>query len=217
MQTFKTFYRRNLPHFQPLGETFFVTFRLVNSLPRNVWCQLKKKYEDGLKVIMHLNPTKKYDEFKKLQRQYFQAFERYLDNCQYGPRWLEETTVAEIVRESLHYRNGKVFSLICYTIMPNHVHAVFKPNLNFLRSLSKYPVYPVTYILENLKKWSGREANKVLSRHGKFWQHESYDHDVRDAIELGRIVQDILNNPVTSGLVEKWADWPWSYVNYDAM
>lgn len=217
MQAFKTFYRRNLPHFQPPDGTFFVTFRLLNSLPENVWLALKKKYEDGLKVIGHLSPPKKHDEFKKLQRQHFRDFEAYLDNCQYGPRWLETPTVAEIVKEALHHRDGRVYLLLCYTIMPNHVHAVFKPNSGSLPSVSKHPVYPVTYILENLKKWTGKEANKALHRRGRFWQHESYDHVVRDEKELGRIVQYILNNPVKGGLVEKWENWPWSYVNYDAM
>ncbi len=30
----KTFYRRNLPHIQPIGACFFVTFRLFNSIPK---------------------------------------------------------------------------------------------------------------------------------------------------------------------------------------
>src|SRR5712692_9846229 len=33
---YREFYRRNLPHFQPAGGTFFVTFRLAGSIPRAV-------------------------------------------------------------------------------------------------------------------------------------------------------------------------------------
>ena len=33
---YKSSYRRNLPHIQPPGVTFFVTFHLAGSLPRTV-------------------------------------------------------------------------------------------------------------------------------------------------------------------------------------
>src|ERR1043166_7475363 len=33
---FKSFYRRNLPHIQPINATLFVTFRLIGSLPLHV-------------------------------------------------------------------------------------------------------------------------------------------------------------------------------------
>src|ERR1044072_5471036 len=33
---YKSFYRRNLPHIQPVGADLFLTFRLADSLPSNV-------------------------------------------------------------------------------------------------------------------------------------------------------------------------------------
>ncbi|HEY8205051.1 MAG TPA: hypothetical protein VIF81_10025 [Pyrinomonadaceae bacterium] len=36
---YKSFYRRNLPHIQPVGATLFVTFRLAGSLPQQVLAQ----------------------------------------------------------------------------------------------------------------------------------------------------------------------------------
>ena len=47
---------------------------------------------------------------------------------------------------------------------------------------------------------------------GAFWQHESYDHVVRDEQELIRIVRYILNNPVKAGLVANWQDYPFLFV-----
>ena len=44
----KTFYRRNLPHIQPIGSSFFVTFRLKDSIPRAQLWKLKKDYEEKL-------------------------------------------------------------------------------------------------------------------------------------------------------------------------
>ena len=36
---FKSFYRRNLPHIQTPGATFFVTFQLAGSIPQHVLTQ----------------------------------------------------------------------------------------------------------------------------------------------------------------------------------
>jgi type I restriction enzyme R subunit/putative DNA methylase len=43
-----------------------------------------------------------------------------------------------------------------------------------------------------------------------FWQHESFDHWVRSAWELQRIVGYIEANPVSAGLAATPEDWPWS-------
>ncbi|MFH0990568.1 MAG: hypothetical protein V1799_11195 [bacterium] len=61
-------------------------------------------------------------------------------------------------------------------------------------------------------KWNtALKANKLLHRHGAFWQDESYDHVIRDSDELERTVWYVLNNPVKARLVESWDQWPWTY------
>ena len=43
---YKPFYRRNLPHIQPPGATFFVTFHLAGSLPQSILKQWRsEKYQ----------------------------------------------------------------------------------------------------------------------------------------------------------------------------
>ena len=65
--------------------------------------------------------------------------------------------------------------------------------------------------MHSLKSYTAKEANKVLNRTGEFWEHESYDHYVRDEAGHERIVKYILQNPVKAKLVENWQDWRWSY------
>jgi len=73
--------------------------------------------------------------------------------------------------------------------MANHVHVLL------LR------ITP-SRLLQSLKGFTAREANRVLGRTGEpFWQAESYDHWVRDENEYGRIAAYIENNPVKAGLV----------------
>ena len=134
--------------------------------------------------------------------------------------WLAEPEIAQIVADSLHYRDGREYSLFAYTIMSNHVHSVFKPSLND-RSLievknsnprrleSDDP--PLSVIMKSLKGYTAREANKVLGRTGAFWEEESYDHEVRNEDELTRVVRYVLNNPVKARLVKHWSDWKWNY------
>lgn len=66
-------------------------------------------------------------------------------------------------------------------------------------------------VLENLKWYTALRCNEALGMGGAFWQHESYDHVVRDSEELERIVWYVLNNPVKAGLVKSWGEWRWAY------
>jgi REP element-mobilizing transposase RayT len=52
-----------------------------------------------------------------------------------------------------------------------------------------------------------------METHGTFWQHESYDHVIRNEKEFERIVTYIIENPVKAGLVEEWQQWPYTYIN----
>jgi REP element-mobilizing transposase RayT len=66
---------------------------------------------------------------------------------------------------------------------------------------------PLAGIMHSLKSYTANEANKLLKRTGQFWQHESYDHWVRDEEELERIVDYIVWNPVKAKLVAKPHQW----------
>ncbi|MGH9754478.1 MAG: transposase [Blastocatellia bacterium] len=70
---------------------------------------------------------------------------------------------------------------------------------------------PLDVIMHSLKSWTANQANEALGRQGQFWQHESYDHVIRDDGEFDRIVNYVLNNPVKAGLVKEWKEWRWSW------
>jgi hypothetical protein len=62
-----------------------------------------------------------------------------------------------------------------------------------------------------LKGSTARQANLILGRTGEaFWQDESFDHRVRDEMELERIVRYVEYNPVNAGLVAEPYEWAWS-------
>jgi REP element-mobilizing transposase RayT len=239
MKSYKTYYKRNLPHYLPLGYTFFVTYRLNGSLPVEVIKRLQKEREKELKEIEgYDNLEVRKEKYLTYQSQYFGKFDKLLDNASSGPTWLKENNAAQIVKDAMHYYDKKSYDLICYTIMSNHVHQIFTPIVNRISDSTKatggnsdpttinnettnprnrVSGYNVTKILQDLKKYTAGKCNKALNRSGTFWQHESYDHVVRDSNELKRIVNYVLNNPVKAGLCEKWEDWKWSYCNFELM
>jgi hypothetical protein len=51
----KEFYRRHLPHWQPPGAVFFVTFRLKNSLPYEIIETLRAERERA-RIALHKFP-----------------------------------------------------------------------------------------------------------------------------------------------------------------
>ncbi len=221
----KIFYKRNLPHYQPPGYSFFITFRLADSLPVQTIIALKEERQKALKVIAgYDNIQVRKEKYKIYQSRYFGKFDKLLDGSSYGPKWLKEENVAQVVKEIIHFNDNKTYSLICYSIMPNHVHLVFTPVDRSEASIKNKTVneanasfYIVTKILQDIKSKTALRCNMHLNRSGAFWQHESYDHVVRDEKELKRIIEYVLNNPVKAGLCEKREEWKWNYCNFEKM
>jgi REP-associated tyrosine transposase len=227
---YKQFSRRHLPHVNPPGQTLFVTFRLVGSIPQALLRQYKAKCEwlqrehDRLLRLGSTETQKQIEQIESFKREWFIKLEEVLDQARTGPVWLKNENVAAAVANSLHDLDGKSYTLVAFCIMWNHVHTVFTPLLTesslheefngegHLIFASDYP--GLSAIMHRLKGRSAREANIALSRSGQFWEHESFDHVVRSG-KLMDTVRYVLNNPVKAGLVKGWRDWRWSYCRND--
>jgi len=143
-------------------------------------------------------------------RAWFEKFDDHLDKVLHGDLHLKNEQIADMVVEAIKFRDEKIYELISYCIMPNHVHLVCTPLLK-----EKNVFFGLTEILHSLKRHTAREANKILQRSGTFWQDESYDHFIRDDAELERIVNYVLYNPVKANLVKEQTDWKWAYCKYE--
>jgi type I restriction enzyme R subunit/putative DNA methylase len=127
--------------------------------------------------------------------------DRALDEASFGPSWLRREELAQTVVEALRYAADKLryFDLHAFAVMPNHVHVLL------------LPLVDPSKLLQSVKGFSAREANKRLSRTGEpFWQGESYDHWVRNKAEFERIRRYIEENAVRAGLAARAEDYPWS-------
>jgi putative transposase len=207
------FYRRNLPHWQEPGAEYFVTFRLAGSLPKDAVRQLKE-LRDAFKNNSHreIDYQLKNRPFEAL---IFKKYESLLDGQNTGPHWLKNKRIADIVMESLHFRDNKEYDLYAYCIMSNHVHLVFRDLSSYDENQKTEEAFPITKIMQGLKSYTGLMANRELKRTGSFWHEESYDRLIRNADELDNTIKYTLNNPVKINLVKNWRDWPYNYCKPD--
>lgn len=208
---YQEYYRRHLPHIQWPGATLFVTFRLAGSIPAQLRRRLVAEAEQGETALTRImDPQARARQAYLEHRRLFARWDNVLDAARTGPLWLREPQVADLVAKALHHRDGRVYELEAFCIMPNHVHLVFAPLPN-----GDGTYHALSAIMHSLKRYTARQANLLLGRRGTFWQHENYDHVVRDRPEQRRIIDYVLNNPVRAGLVEHWQDWKWTYCKYE--
>ncbi|MDP1675809.1 MAG: transposase [Bacteroidota bacterium] len=208
------YYRRHLPHFLPSEAIFFVTFRLVNSLPVWIIDKLRNEYDSELALAEY----KKTDpSIKKLPeefyRRYFLEFDGFLDNQKSNDNWLNDSRVAKVVADAIHFRANIKYDLICFCIMPNHVHLVIEileKHNNAANSTTKY----LTKVLQSLKSYTAIQSNIILQRDGQFWQSENYDRVIRNEKEFEEVINYVAYNPVKAGLVSDVKDWPFTFCKY---
>jgi len=133
--------------------------------------------------------------------QEFLAQDRELDRATSGPAWLKDPQVAAMVCAVIHQAESEqaLCKLGGYVVMSNHVHLLALP----LKSASALTHW--------IKGVSAHRANRILNRVGApFWQHESFDHWVRNSRDYGHTLGYIEQNPVRAGLVSSPEQWPWS-------
>jgi REP element-mobilizing transposase RayT len=180
------FYRRKLPHWHPdiTEATFlFITWRLAGSVPRTRVPQLPTGWPVSA------------------GRTFLLLLDRDADKAAFGPVWLQDARVARVVADALSYGQSGMhyYEFRAWVIMPNHVHVLLRPNVR------------LAVMMRWLKGSTARQANLILGRTGEaFWQDESFDHRVRDEVELGRLVRYVECNAVSAGLAANPRAWPWS-------
>jgi REP element-mobilizing transposase RayT len=223
--------RGYVPHCDAPGITQFVTLRLVDSLPaskRSEWEHLLKMEitEAGAPACSRLKPcgtsvivqepaNEKLDRNANAQsrsqtgapmrtagRERRRKLEAYLDRG-LGSCWLGRPAIATIAEGALRFFDGQRYELGAWVIMPNHLHV-----------LVDVWDTPLSGMIKSWKAFVARESNKILGRHGAFWEREYLDTVVSDEAHWRRAVRYIVNNPVKAGLVSETKEWAWSSARF---
>lgn len=178
--------RKSLPHWTQTGSTYFVTFRLADSIAQsriNEYKELREKWKE------HHRPPYTETEQAQFDKIFSEKVNNWLDEGA-GACILGKPEIAKIVADTLTHFAGERYELDKWVIMPNHVHALVTPK----------PGFGLKDILHSLKSYTAQQINKHLKKSGPVWKQESYDHIVRNQEELIRIRKYIRDNPAKAGI-----------------
>ena len=157
--------KKFLPHLDMAGYYQFVTFRTYDSLDDFVLKIRKKDIPD-----------------KQKEFEVDQYLDRSLKGCYLNG------AVLEYLKKYFIGKDKTFYELIAFSIMPNHVHMIFKQNDN----LSK--------IMQQIKGGTSYKINKMLQREGKFWEDNYYDKVIRDKRHFDIVYEYIKNNALKANL-----------------
>jgi REP element-mobilizing transposase RayT len=172
----------DLPHWEQGSVWYFVTFRLADALPRAVVDEMKEERERWKRTHDLKNLSR--DELAEYHRLFSERYENLLNGGS-GACVLNDPKNADIVHGALRFFDGQRYILDDYVVMPNHVHILVKPLVG----------HGLADILHSWKSFTANRINRQMGRAGQFWQHESYDHIVRNESAMQAIRRYIRENP----------------------
>jgi REP element-mobilizing transposase RayT len=187
----------HLPHWDQEGATYFITWRMADSMPKDLWVQWRQRRDAWLKAheIDPVTPDwrRELELLPEVERHQFRKFTLALDlemDACHGTCVLRQPELRQIVVETLHFFDLQRYMLADYVVMPNHVHVL-------VGGLAREAMLAQ---VESWKRWTAKQINKTLGLHGRFWQDESFDHLVRSENAFWKFRRYIAENPVKAHL-----------------
>ncbi|OAM88553.1 transposase [Termitidicoccus mucosus] len=180
------FLQNRLPHWEQLGATYFVTFRLSDSVPRELREQWARERDAWLKRTPPPHSAAQEVEYHAM---FSGRMERWLDEGM-GSCVLRDTKASKIMADALAHFEGERCHQIAFIVMPNHVHTLFA-TLNGAR------------VSDLVRSWKGFVAHRLkacLGARWPGWQKDYFDRLVRDETHFDRCVRYIRKNPVKAKL-----------------
>lgn len=158
--------KRFLPHINAIGYYQFVTFRTYDSLDDFVF-RVRQK-----------------EKINEKQKEYL--IDRYLDGSKAGTYLNGEVLIH--LKEYLLRKDKTLYDLIAFSIMPNHVHMIFRQNED------------LSTIMRQIKGATAYSINKILNKKGAFWEENYYDKVIRDEKHFEIVYEYVKNNALKAGL-----------------
>ncbi len=172
---------RRLPHWQQEGSTFFLTFRLADSIPRERIDRLD--IERAAWLAAHPPPWSDEQE-----REYHERFsvlvDRWLDEL-HGECLLRQPELRAPLEDVLRRYDGERVVLHAFVIMPNHVHGL----------VTLGPAERLERLVQAWKGAGARAINRARGGEGSLWQKDYFDRLIRDGRHFWRCARYIRRNP----------------------
>jgi REP element-mobilizing transposase RayT len=171
----------NLPHWQQPGATYFITFRLGDSIS----AKRLEEWHQERKAWLALNPEPWSQE---VEMDYHRLFSRQIDHwldAGQGDCHLRKEEFRKPLVDTLRHGEEDRYRLHSWVVMPNHVHV--------LVTLAERTTLEIE--IGAWKSISARRINRLLERSGNLWQEDYFDRLVRDREHFGNCIRYIRRNP----------------------
>ena len=212
-ENMKTYFKPSrLPHIYHHGKPIFITYRLKFPLPQQMLDDYNKRIRAWYKELRDLPKDERAYLLVDKDKRFFDWYDRLLGLSPDIPQILHQDGIREIIQESFHHFDGLRYTLLCYCIMPNHVHVLIVP-----KAQEGGKIFSISRIVFTWKTYTAKAINKALGQQGSLWQRECYDSLVNDKEGLAKVIGYIVNNPVAANLVEDWRDWKGTYLKDEVM
>ena len=157
--------KRNLPHADLIGYYQFLTFRTHDSI------------DEYLTRISNENISTSLKQYKA---------DEYLDRSLKGA-YLNGKVLVHL-SNFLEEKDGELYELVAFSIMPNHLHILFRQKEEIGKTVKR------------LKGASSVMINRMLDRKGVFWEKGYFDKAIRDEAHFETVYNYIANNAIKAGL-----------------
>jgi len=193
--------RGYLPHCDFPGLVQLVTFRLVDSMPASK----RGEWEHLLDI-----------EDVRERRAKLEAYlDRGLGEC-----YLRDPRIAQLAEESLLYWHEKLYQVLAWCVMPNHVHVLVHlwqtPLWKMVKAWKQFVATEAEPILAERRPPARQKSAANLNAPGRRpalraqalrWQREYWDTFMRDAKQEKTAIRYIENNPVKVRLCAAPDEW----------
>ncbi|HYC60307.1 MAG TPA: transposase [Thermoanaerobaculia bacterium] len=173
--------RGRLPHWRVDNGVYFITFRLRDSLPRELAKQLFVERDHMLRGCTTSVDRARLDAAFGLRLDL--ELDRHRGSCV-----LREH--AGVIADALKHFDRDRYELHAWCVMPNHVHVMMHVSDG----------NDVPKIVHSWKSYTARAIGR-----GVIWQREYFDRVVRSPREFADTRAYIRENPAKAGLM----DWAW--------
>lgn len=144
--------------------------------------------------------------------------------------FFEDQRIAKIISDSI-INSCKInyYNLYAYCIMPNHIHILVKSIYNPTTERASLPAMlrkvrqagvpamksrNISSLMHSIKSFSAKKIRDECNIEFKFWQNRFNYRIAYSKQDLQNKIYYIKNNPIKSGLEDKYKQFPYLFINY---
>jgi putative transposase len=175
-----------LPHWQQDGATYFVTYRLAESIP----CGLIERWRKDRQLWLESNPKPWAAETEsEYHRRFSREFDHMMDRS-LGSCILRNSGIRDLLAGTFEMFEGERYLLHSWVVMPNNVHLLL--TMAEGKGLEK--------AVTSWKNYTERKINELSRGCGAIWQRDYFDWIIRDWDHFANVARYIRRSPVKAKL-----------------